>query len=160
MLMMPATNVEATLYCYPNKLIPVQEGNWTGIRLSLLLQMAGLREDVVELVFYASDGFTADISVEDALRSDVIIAYKLNGKPIGGRKGYPKNRLVIPGAWGFKWIAWIVRIEAVDYDFEASYGEMEEPVDIPLGSTVSNRYAVDAFPLFVRPGFGVITSIC
>ena len=68
----------------------------------------------------------------------------LNGKPIGGKKGYPKNRLVIPGAWGFKWIAWIVRIEAVDYDFEASYGEMEEPVDIPLGSTVPNRSVISA----------------
>lgn len=142
---MPATTVEAKLYCYPNKLVPVQEGNWTGVQLSLLLQKAGLKQDVIELAFYASDDFTADISVGDALRSDVIIAYKLNGKPIGGRGGYPKNRLVIPGEWGYKWIAWIVKIEAVDYDFEASYGEMEEPVDVPLGSSVPNRSVMYGF---------------
>ncbi len=145
MLRMPSTTVEAKLYCFPNKLVPVQEGNWTGVQLSLLLQKAGLKQDVIELAFYASDDFTADISVEDALRPDVIIAYKLNGRLIGGKEGYPKNRLVIPGAWGFKWVAWIVKIEAVDYDFEASYGEMEEPVDIPLGSTVPNTSTIRAF---------------
>jgi DMSO/TMAO reductase YedYZ molybdopterin-dependent catalytic subunit len=125
---MPKSIVDAKLYCVDNPTTPVAQGSWTGVRLELLLEEAGVAQEAVKVAFYASDGYTTDLTVTTAMRDDIIIAYARNGEPL------PETlRLVVPGKWGYKWISELTHIELVNYDFKGKWesrGYTDE-ADIP-----------------------------
>jgi DMSO/TMAO reductase YedYZ molybdopterin-dependent catalytic subunit len=128
---MPPTTVYAAIICvdFPDSV--VEEGNWVGVRLSLLLEAAGVSPDAVKIAFYASDGYSTDLAVEAASREDVILAYEKDGVPLD-----EQLRLVVPGKWGYKWISYVTVIELVDYDFLGyweGYG-YSDTADITEGS--------------------------
>jgi hypothetical protein len=110
---MPQTTVYAQIYCvdFPNSV--VTEGNWTGVKLSLLLEEAGVSPDAVKVAFYAKDGYSTDLTLAVAESNNVILAYEKDGTPLG-----ETLRLVVPGRWGYKWISQVTRIELVNYDFK------------------------------------------
>jgi DMSO/TMAO reductase YedYZ molybdopterin-dependent catalytic subunit len=125
---MPTSSVDAKLYCVDNPRTPVAQGSWTGVRLKLLLEEAGVAQEAVKVAFYASDGYTTDLTVTTAMRDEIIIAYARNGEPL------PETlRLVVPGKWGYKWISELTHIELVNYDFKGTWesrGYTDE-ADIP-----------------------------
>jgi DMSO/TMAO reductase YedYZ molybdopterin-dependent catalytic subunit len=110
---MPQTTVNAAIICvdFPGNV--VEQGNWTGVSLWLLLETAGISCNAVKVAFYATDGYSTDLSLETAKRADIILAYAKDGAPLG-----ETLRLVVPGKWGYKWISQVTRIELVDYDFK------------------------------------------
>jgi DMSO/TMAO reductase YedYZ molybdopterin-dependent catalytic subunit len=110
---MPKTTVNAVLYCVDYPSSPVAQGNWTGVKLNLLLEEAGISSGAVKVAFTATDGYTTDLTVQTAMRQDIIIAYQLNGQSLS--EGL---RLVVPGKWGYKWISGIGQIELVNFDFK------------------------------------------
>ena len=120
MTMMPKSTVNAELYCDPSPAAttggPVDFGNWTGVRLGLILEKAEVLPGVVKIAFYAKDGFTTDLTITAARSEDIIIAYEKDGEALP-----QKLRLVVPGRWGYKWIHSLIRLEAVDYDFKGQY---------------------------------------
>jgi DMSO/TMAO reductase YedYZ molybdopterin-dependent catalytic subunit len=98
---------------------------WTGVPLAALLAEAGLKAGTVELVFTGADhgvekGFEHDyarsLTVEDAMRPEVMLAYEMNGRPLEPQHGYPL-RLLVPGWYGMTSVKWLVRIEAVTKPF-------------------------------------------
>ncbi len=107
---------------------------WTGTPLRGILEDAGVLAEAVELVFTGLDrGIQGDIpqayqrslTIEDAMREEVILAYEMNGRPLEPQHGYPL-RLVVPGWYGMTSVKWLARIEAVDrhfdgYQMEGSY---------------------------------------
>jgi DMSO/TMAO reductase YedYZ molybdopterin-dependent catalytic subunit len=109
---MPKSTVNAALICVdmPNNILA--QGNWTGIKLRILLEEAGIPADAIKVGFYAKDGYSTDLTVETAMRDDVILAYEKDGKPLD-----ETLRLVVPGKWGYKWIARVVGIELFNYNF-------------------------------------------
>jgi DMSO/TMAO reductase YedYZ molybdopterin-dependent catalytic subunit len=109
---MPQTTVYAAILCvdFPDRV--VAKGSWVGVRLSLLLEAAGVSPDAVKVAFYASDGYSTDLLVETAGREDVILAYEKDGVALS-----EQLRLVVPGKWGYKWISQVAVVELVDYDF-------------------------------------------
>jgi DMSO/TMAO reductase YedYZ molybdopterin-dependent catalytic subunit len=113
---MPKTTVDASLICVDFPASPVANGNWTGIQLAHLLQQAGIKQTAAKVAFFADDGYTTDLTVQDAMNENIIIAYELNGKPLA--EGL---RLVVPGRWGYKWISHMTAIELVDYDFKGKW---------------------------------------
>lgn len=128
---MPTSIVDAKLYCVDNPRTPVTQGSWTGVRLKLLLEEAGVAQEAVKVAFYASDGYTTDLTVTTAMRDDIIIAYARNGEPLT-----ETLRLVVPGKWGYKWISELTHIELVNYDFKGTWesrGYTDE-ADIPSNS--------------------------
>ena len=108
----PQVTVNAALICVGTPGSVAAEGNWVGISLGFLLETAGVSPEAVKVAFYASDGFSTDLSLETAMREDVIIAYEKDGEPLS-----ETLRLVVPGKWGYKWISQVTIIELVDYDF-------------------------------------------
>jgi DMSO/TMAO reductase YedYZ molybdopterin-dependent catalytic subunit len=122
---MPRSTVNAELYCLPavgSSGVLVDYGNWTGVRLELVLEKAGVSPQAVKVAFYAEDGFTTDLAVTTAMREDMILAYEKDGKPLP-----EKLRLAVPGMWGYKWIKWLIHIEVVDYDFKGRYESIGFP---------------------------------
>ena len=94
---MPQTTVYAEIICVGNPNNTVVEGNWVGVRLGFLLETAGVSPDAVKVAFHASDGYSTDLTVEDAKREDIILAYEKDGVPLE-----ETLRLVVPGKWGYK----------------------------------------------------------
>jgi DMSO/TMAO reductase YedYZ molybdopterin-dependent catalytic subunit len=108
---LPKTTLHAAILCVDFPSVIVEQGNWTGIQVSTLLETAKLKPGAVKIVFIATDGYSSGLTVEDASRNDVILAYEKDGQPLAGL------RLVVPGKWGYKWVNQVGHIEVVDYDY-------------------------------------------
>ena len=94
---------------------------WTGVRLSDVLDKAGIKQAAVAARFTGldepsvSDGppFKKSLSLERARQPEVLIAYAMNGKPLPLLNGYP-IRLVVPGWYSTYWIKMLSDIELLD----------------------------------------------
>lgn len=113
---LPQTIVNAELICVDFPDYVVMSGNWTGVKLGLLLETAGISSQALKVGFFATDGFSTDLPIETAMRDDIILAYKLNGEPLDG-----VLRLVVPGKWGYKWIHHVGSIILFSDDFLGHY---------------------------------------
>lgn len=113
---LPETTVNSDLICvdWPDQVL--LSGNWTGVKLNLLLEKAELSPQAMKVGFFATDNFSTDLTLETAMRDDVIIAYELNGEPL-----YEDVRLVVPGQWGYKWIHHIELIILYNDNFLGQY---------------------------------------
>jgi DMSO/TMAO reductase YedYZ molybdopterin-dependent catalytic subunit len=116
---LPAVEQYATLACISNEVGGDLIGNalWRGVRLRDLLERAGLKEGVIDIVFTASDDYRDSISLERAMANGTLLVYEMNGEKLTASHGFPL-RLIVPGIYGMKNVKWIKRIEAVDYDFK------------------------------------------
>jgi sulfane dehydrogenase subunit SoxC len=56
-----------------------------------------------------NDGYVKDIPVAKALGLDVLVAYELDGEPLGAEHGSPL-RAVVPGYYGTNWVKWLSRV--------------------------------------------------
>ncbi len=108
---MPKTTVNATLVCVDAPRTALMAGNWTGIKLRTLLEEAEVSAAAIKVGFHAADGYSTDLTIETAMRDDIILAYENNGNSLNDL------RLVVPGKWGYKWISQLTHIELIDYDF-------------------------------------------
>jgi DMSO/TMAO reductase YedYZ molybdopterin-dependent catalytic subunit len=102
LMAMPKTVVPAALYCFGSL---VTSGNWTGVRLRIVLETVGFDQNATRLEFLAADGYTSELSITEAFHENVIIAYELDGVPLS-----ETLRLVLPGENGSLWIAQITNI--------------------------------------------------
>jgi DMSO/TMAO reductase YedYZ molybdopterin-dependent catalytic subunit len=126
-----------------------------------LLEEAGLREDVTDLIFTGYDrGFEGgseqdyqrSLPLRDALHEGVILAWAMNSRPLEPQHGYPV-RLVVPGWYGMAHVKWLTNIELVAQPFTGfqqaiAYRLRQGPSE--PGDPV-NRIAPRA--LLVPPGF-------
>lgn len=93
-------------------------GQWTGIKLSAVLNSAGLKEDARYIVFHCADTFGANnyyesIDLVDAFHPQTILAYGMNGGDLPVGHGAP-IRLRVERQLGYKHAKFIMRIEAVN----------------------------------------------
>ena len=86
---------------------------------------AGVPDDAVEVVFTGMDRgveggveqlYERSLTVADAMRDDVLLAYACNGVPLPPQHGFPL-RLVVPGWYGMTSVKWLQRISFVDEPF-------------------------------------------
>jgi hypothetical protein len=86
--------------------------NWTGVPLFHLLTLAEVKPEASDVVFHATDDYSAAIRIEEALKPTTILALKANGtllSEITGREG--GFRIVVPCYWGLVWVRDIDEIE-------------------------------------------------
>jgi DMSO/TMAO reductase YedYZ molybdopterin-dependent catalytic subunit len=104
----------------------VGTAEWTGTPLAGVLAEAGLGDAATEVVFAGADrgvqggnehDYARSLSVADAMRPEVLLAYEMNGRPLEPQHGFPL-RLVVPGWYGMTSVKWLTSIEAVDHAFE------------------------------------------
>jgi DMSO/TMAO reductase YedYZ molybdopterin-dependent catalytic subunit len=80
---------------------------WVGVRLSDLLDRAGVRAGAGAVSFRSFDGeYTESLTMSQARRPDVIVAYRMTGKPISSAHGGPVRLYVAP-MYGYKSCKWL-----------------------------------------------------
>ena len=132
----PAQTVPATLQCAGNRRADMQPvrpttgdpwapgaiGNaaWTGVSLAALLRAAGVVDDPVLHVAFASadivempgEGrfrFGVSIPIAKAMSPEVLIAWAMNGEALAPQHGYPL-RAIVPGYAGVRSAKWLTAI--------------------------------------------------
>jgi DMSO/TMAO reductase YedYZ molybdopterin-dependent catalytic subunit len=103
-------------------------GRWTGVPLKTVLDKAGLKPQVREVVFFGADRGEEEVEfrtqkykVEQqygrslprdiALSPEPFLAYALNGEPLTRHQGSPL-RLIVPGWYGAPNVKWLSEIYA------------------------------------------------
>ena len=104
----------------------VGTAEWSGVPLAGLLEEAGIGDGAVEVLFSGLDrGFEGGVlqryerslTLEDALREEVLLAHAMNGQPLPPQHGFPL-RLVVPGWYGMTSVKWLERITVLDEPFD------------------------------------------
>src|SRR3954467_386862 len=98
----------------------VSNAEWTGVPLRALLERAGLADDACEIVLEGADrgtpkeepmppvpiSYAWSLSRAKALRSEVLIAYQMNGRDLPRDHGFPV-RAIVPGHYGMASVKWL-----------------------------------------------------
>jgi hypothetical protein len=93
---------------------------WRGVRVSVVLQAAGIRSSARHLRVVSRTGYRWSFALADA--EHLLLATHVGGEPLSHEHGAPV-RLVAPGSRGFQWIKWVERIDLLkdpDYGAPAS----------------------------------------
>ncbi len=99
---------------------------YTGTPLGPILQAAGLRPDATEVVFTGHDegydlgvhhAFERALPLEEAMASEVILAWEANGQPLLPAHGFPL-RLIVPTWYGMASVKWLKAITVIDHPYQ------------------------------------------
>jgi len=87
---------------------------WTGVRLSIVLNEAGIKPEAKWLLAEGADAaaMTRSIPIEKAM-DDTLLVYAMNGEALRAEQGYPL-RLIVPGWEGNVNIKWLRRLKLGD----------------------------------------------
>ncbi len=111
----------------------VEGVKWTGVRLADLLDEAGVTAAAKALRFFSFDGtYTESLTLEQARRPDVIVAYQMDGGPVSREHGGPVRLYVAP-MYGYKSCKWLDRIEVVNQVVPGYWEEYGYDVDAWIG---------------------------
>ena len=130
--------VTATLECSGNSsstgfMGAIGNVRWTGTPLISLLEESEPLKRGSEVVFFGADqkvekirekdylqNFARSLSMAEARREDILVAYEMNGEPLTVDHGAPL-RLIVPGWFGIAWVKWLKRIEVLDRRYMSKY---------------------------------------
>lgn len=138
---LPPTSLTKDFQCVTGWRVP--DVPWVGVPLSTLLDDAGVQPAGQALLFRSFDGvYTESLTLEQARRADVLVAYEMQGKPVTRAHGGPVRLYVAP-MYGYKSCKWLSAVEVTErvepgywerrgYDVDAwigrSNGRDDEPV--------------------------------
>jgi hypothetical protein len=111
--LLPNKELVATLQCVEG---PSGTALWRGVSVKYLLDLAKVRPGAIDVVFYAVDGYSSSLTLDNSRADDVLLAYEMNDELLPANQGFPV-RVVAPNHIGYKWVKWVVRVEVVDYDY-------------------------------------------
>jgi DMSO/TMAO reductase YedYZ molybdopterin-dependent catalytic subunit len=107
----PAVREKRFYQCVTGWTVP--NATWTGVRLSHLLDKVQPLPGAHAVKFYSFDGvYTESLTLDQARKSDVLLAYQLMDQPLSKAQGAPL-RLVVPAMYGYKFAKWVYRIELI-----------------------------------------------
>lgn len=128
---------------------------WTGVRLSSVLEQAGVDPQATWIVADGLDssGVTVSIPLVKAL-DDVMIGLYQNGEPVRPSQGFPA-RLVVPGWEGVTHVKWLRSLMLTDKPLMSKYDSVSYTDLMPDGkfNRFSFEMGVKSFITYPSPGY-------
>jgi sulfite dehydrogenase (cytochrome) subunit A len=114
----------------------VGNARWTGVRLSDLLERAGVKAGAVDVSFQGLDGpvlpqtpaFVKSLGVGHAMDREVMVAYAMNDQPLPMLNGFP-IRLIVPGWYATYWVKSLNQIMVLPEKFSGFW--MDKAYRVP-----------------------------
>jgi DMSO/TMAO reductase YedYZ molybdopterin-dependent catalytic subunit len=113
LLSLPQTTAPADVHCVTGW--SMLGGEWKGVTLATLAEKAGIKSEAKHVILEAAHGYTANVTLKDALAAPAMITYRLNGKPLALQHGAPV-RALIPDLYFWKSSKWITGVRFVKDD--------------------------------------------
>jgi DMSO/TMAO reductase YedYZ molybdopterin-dependent catalytic subunit len=133
LLAMPGVDLTKDFQCVTGWRVP--QVRWRGVRLADVLERAAPSPEARAVEFESFDGaYTETLTLEQARRDDVIVAYELDGKPISSAHGGPVRLYVAP-MYGYKSLKWLQRITLVAEPRRGYWEKQGYDVDAWIGGS-------------------------
>jgi len=115
LMALPQHEVTADIHCVTrwSKL----DTTWRGVRVSELLDRAGLKPTGTHVMAHSDGGYTANVPVSALYDEDVLVAHTYDGRPLGHDHGAPL-RLLVPKRYFWKSAKFLRRLEVMPHDRE------------------------------------------
>ncbi|MTB87111.1 molybdopterin-dependent oxidoreductase [Aeromicrobium senzhongii] len=161
LLELPMIECDVTMCCVSNEVGGPYLGGarWLGVRVSDLLERAGVRSGADQILSTATDGFTISTPLSAAQDGrDMIVAVGMNGDPLPREHGFPA-RLVTPGLYGYVGSTkWLTRMTVTTYREEKAYWtDREWATDGPI--KIASRIDTPAALKAVDAGRVVVAGV-
>ncbi len=136
LLKMPMIEQDITLNCVSNQVGGpyISSTRWLGVRVRDLLQRAGVRDGVDQILSESTDGMTISTPIEALIDDrDALIAVAMDGQPLPARHGFPA-RMITPGLYGFVGATkWVTKLTATTYKKDQAYWTQRDwLIDAPV----------------------------
>jgi DMSO/TMAO reductase YedYZ molybdopterin-dependent catalytic subunit len=151
----------------------VSTAEWTGVTLASILERAGPRADAVDVVLEGNDmgepageprpvgkiRFARGLPLAKAMKPDVLLAHRMNGKTLPRAHGFPL-RAVVAGWYGMASVKWLRRIVVTDrpfrgYDETTDYAIWERRHDL---ATLTPITEMEVKASIARPAAGEMVA--
>jgi DMSO/TMAO reductase YedYZ molybdopterin-dependent catalytic subunit len=86
------------------------QNEWSGVPVAQILSAAGIKAEAARIKFSSSGGYSQELSVQDAQKEGVFLAYQCDGQVLSQNDGYPL-RLVAKDQIGAVWVKMLAHIE-------------------------------------------------
>ncbi|MFE9809740.1 molybdopterin-dependent oxidoreductase [Streptomyces sp. NPDC005227] len=109
---MPSTRLVRDVQCVTGWRVP--QTAFTGVRLSHLLDLAGVRSNAAAVTFTCFDGiYTESLTLEQARRHDMLVSYKMRDESLSAAHGGPVRLYAAP-MYFYKSAKWLSGITVTD----------------------------------------------
>jgi len=124
---------------------------WTGVKLSILLEEVGLKKNAKWVLVEGADGahMTRSLPLEKCLE-DCLVVYGQNGEALRPEQGYPL-RLIVPGWEGNVSIKWLRRIKIGDKPWYTREETSKYTDLMPDGKSRGFTWLIDAKSVITFP---------
>ena len=111
----------------------VPDVHWEGVRLSEVLERAGVDPRATALRFFSADGvYTESLTLAQAHLPNILVADKMLGANVTSNHGGPVRLYVAP-MYGYKSIKWMNRIEVTNEVVPGFWEDNGYPTDAWIG---------------------------
>ncbi len=129
---MPSVKLIKDFQCVTGWRVP--QVHWEGVRLKDILDAAGVKGAAAAVEFDSYDGVdTESLTLSQALRPDVIVAYRMLGESISTPHGGPVRLYVAP-MYGYKSLKWLSSVRLVENATPGFWEQNGYPVDAWVGN--------------------------
>lgn len=124
---------------------------WTGVRLSILLDEAGLDPTAKWILAEGADaaGMSRSVPIAKAM-DDALVAFYQNGERIRPANGYPL-RLLLPGYEGNMQVKWLRRIKATEGPMMTKDETSKYTMLLPDGKSLQFVFPMEAKSIITHP---------
>lgn len=113
LLEMPQTTQASDVHCVTGW--SVLGATFLGVRVRDLAEKAGVKDSARHVIFEAAHGYTANVPLAEATADNVLVSYRMNGRPFAKKHGAPARALV-PDLYFWKSAKWLTGIRFVARD--------------------------------------------
>jgi sulfane dehydrogenase subunit SoxC len=129
----------------------VSSSEWTGVRLAVLLQEAGVDPNAKWILAEGADDASMTRSIPmDKVMKDALIAMYQNGERVMPSNGYPM-RLLLPGYEGNMQVKWVRRIKALPGPTESRDETEKYTMTHPDGISTQFNFVMEAKSVITQP---------